>query len=466
MAFQFPWTNFHELNLDWFLSKFKQFANNYLGTTATAESVPFGTPPSVTVTGGDLDDDTDIVDPFTFNFKIPAGQPGVQGVPGAPGAPGQDGFSPIATVTKSGDVATITITDAQGTTSATISDGGDGTTTINKQVAGEILAITDAKPRLPLSLVVNIPYQSDGISSFTMRFHKRNMLCLTGTATNAGLTYTPQADGSVNVSGISTGNSRYGYWGATSYQNTNNLYNLPAGTYSFFVWSQNINNYTPFGLHIYKGSSSTKIADTDTNVVSFTTANAEIARVNSQFSSGIDFSSPRTINVFLGVGANLSINDWDAPATTHDELSVNLGQSIYGGTVDLVAGKVTSLYDSAGNLLATPVEFDISVTLPALFEGANTIWTSVVSSSLDMIYEADFPTVFLEDQKRQDMNLAYVESSDIASRNYAVNQYFINSSGVLCRITSAVVADSTLINGTNYTVVTGGLANDLYTLLS
>lgn len=73
MAFQFPWTNFHELNLDWFLSKFKQFVNNFLETTATAESVPYGTLPSVTVTGGSLDDDTDIVDPFNFHFKIPAG---------------------------------------------------------------------------------------------------------------------------------------------------------------------------------------------------------------------------------------------------------------------------------------------------------------------------------------------------------------------------------------------------------
>lgn len=73
MAFQFPWTNLHELNLDWFLSKFKQFTNNFLETTATAESVPYNAQPSVTVTGGELDDDTDIVNPFNFHFKIPAG---------------------------------------------------------------------------------------------------------------------------------------------------------------------------------------------------------------------------------------------------------------------------------------------------------------------------------------------------------------------------------------------------------
>ena len=71
MAFQFPWTNLHELNLDWFLSKFKQFINDYLGTTATVELIPTTEQPEVTVTGGTLDDDTDIVDPFTFNFKLP-----------------------------------------------------------------------------------------------------------------------------------------------------------------------------------------------------------------------------------------------------------------------------------------------------------------------------------------------------------------------------------------------------------
>lgn len=76
MAFQFPWTNLHELNLDWFLSKFKQFTNNYLETTATVELIPTTEDPEVTVTGGTLDDDTDIVDPFTFNFKLPISQSG------------------------------------------------------------------------------------------------------------------------------------------------------------------------------------------------------------------------------------------------------------------------------------------------------------------------------------------------------------------------------------------------------
>lgn len=166
MAFQFPWTNLHELNLDWFLSKFKQFTDNYLATTATAESVPYTDAPSVTVTGGELDDDTDIVDPFTFNFKIPAGAQGEQGVQGVPG---QDGFSPIATVTKTGTVATITITDVNGTTTTTISDGEVTQAQLDTKapailptVSGSVANFSDGADDMPMSELMAdiVPVQS------------------------------------------------------------------------------------------------------------------------------------------------------------------------------------------------------------------------------------------------------------------------------------------------------------------
>ena len=50
----------------------------------------------------------------------PAGRDGVDGTNGA------DGYSPSASVSKTGDTATITITDKGGTTTATITDGQDG----------------------------------------------------------------------------------------------------------------------------------------------------------------------------------------------------------------------------------------------------------------------------------------------------------------------------------------------------
>lgn len=51
---------------------------------------------------------------------------GQKGDKGDKGDSGVDGFPPIATVTKSGDVATISITDKNGTTTATVKDGADG----------------------------------------------------------------------------------------------------------------------------------------------------------------------------------------------------------------------------------------------------------------------------------------------------------------------------------------------------
>ena len=58
---------------------------------------------------------------------------GPQGIQGIQGVAGNDGFSPTAAVSKSGSVATITITDKNGTTTATVSDGTNGTNGTNGQ---------------------------------------------------------------------------------------------------------------------------------------------------------------------------------------------------------------------------------------------------------------------------------------------------------------------------------------------
>ena len=53
------------------------------------------------------------------------GETGAQGEKGEKGDTGADGFSPTATVVKSGSVVTITITDKNGTTTATLTEGAD-----------------------------------------------------------------------------------------------------------------------------------------------------------------------------------------------------------------------------------------------------------------------------------------------------------------------------------------------------
>ena len=68
----------------------------------------------------------------------PQGEQGIQGIQGNPGAkgdkgdkgdpgsPGADGVSPTVAVSKSGKVTTVSITDKNGTKTATINDGADG----------------------------------------------------------------------------------------------------------------------------------------------------------------------------------------------------------------------------------------------------------------------------------------------------------------------------------------------------
>lgn len=59
--------------------------------------------------------------------KGDTGEKGDKGDPGAAGAKGEPGYSPTVTVSKTGKVTTITITDENGVHTSTINDGMDGT---------------------------------------------------------------------------------------------------------------------------------------------------------------------------------------------------------------------------------------------------------------------------------------------------------------------------------------------------
>lgn len=331
MAFQFPWTNFHELNLDWFLSKFKQFTDNYLGTTATAESVPYTDAPSVTVTGGELDDDTDIVDPFTFNFKIPAGQPGAQGEQGVPGVPGQDGFSPIATVTKSGGVATITITDKNGTSTTTISDGTVSIDQLNTKapaiiptVSGSLANFSDGADNLPMSeLMVVITANQSGSGDPA----PDNIRPITGW-TGAIVTRTGK-----NLWSFSTSYSPTGYQVFLN----NTPFDLKAGTYTFSA-VPNIasDNIVLYGNHADGSRTQLARLQASTNRSSMTSTITKdvvslfFASNGAGTISDIQLEYGSTATAFESYQSNTITVDWTANAGT-----------VYGGTIDVRTGVLT-----------------------------------------------------------------------------------------------------------------------------
>ena len=85
------------------------------------------------------------------------GEQGPQGIQGPAGANGADGFSPTATVTPTDTGATISITDLNGTTTANITNGTNGTNgqngadgfspiaTVTQTATGATISITDAQ---------------------------------------------------------------------------------------------------------------------------------------------------------------------------------------------------------------------------------------------------------------------------------------------------------------------------------
>ena len=80
---------------------------------------------------------TPTIDETTKHWMIGETDTGVV-AEGKDGTNGTDGVSPTITVTKEGSVATITCTDVNGTTTATISDGADGSSSGGSGSSGEV----------------------------------------------------------------------------------------------------------------------------------------------------------------------------------------------------------------------------------------------------------------------------------------------------------------------------------------
>lgn len=95
-----------------------------VGTTTTGQP---GTNASVTNSGTSS--------AAVLNFTIPRGERGETGAAGTNGTNGQDGYSPTATVVKNDHIAVITITDKNGTTTASVSDGSDATVTVDSALS-------------------------------------------------------------------------------------------------------------------------------------------------------------------------------------------------------------------------------------------------------------------------------------------------------------------------------------------
>ena len=93
--------------------------------------------------------------------KGDTGEQGLPGEKGEKGDTGADGFSPTATVVKSGSVVTITITDKNGTTTATLTEGANVDLTPY---------VTLAYANTTFATIANVAEQEERIANLSNQF--------------------------------------------------------------------------------------------------------------------------------------------------------------------------------------------------------------------------------------------------------------------------------------------------------
>ena len=128
------------------------------------------------------------------------GERGPQGEKGDTGSPGADGISPTVSVSKSGKITTIEITDKDGTKTITIKDGEDGKTYDDTEIRGEIEAKVSKVEGKGLSTndyTEEEKAKLAGLNNYTLPVASTNTLG----GVKAGENVNIGADGTLNVTG-------------------------------------------------------------------------------------------------------------------------------------------------------------------------------------------------------------------------------------------------------------------------
>ena len=465
------------------------------------------------------------------------------------GQTGDDGYSPTANVSKTGKVATITITDKNGTTSAQVEDGTDGIDGISPSVSvtditgGHRVVITDkdgaksfdvedgatgATPNLTIGTVETLDPTDDATATITgtpenpvlnlgipqgeqgeVTFEEFYKAFPTDTASGAIASFTDGADDlplkslvvDINpVQDLSHGDPSpenicpISGWTGCKVQRTgknlcdaNNLASTPtpigdrhgvtiskAGTYTIhsdavgmgnaYIYAYPVNADGTYGALKYIVAGTVRTATTITITDGVKLIVVDAARANSMAASKALFESWQ-IQIELG-----SIATPYEPYTGRS-ITINLGQTVYGGKLDVLSGELTvypyyASYNGetlTGEWISDRDKY-VSGTTPTIgaqvvnigaqgvtvqlephevesLYGVNNLWAD--SGDTEVEYRAD-TKLFIE-------RLTAPDSADmIADSNITSGQYFMVGNS-LYKATANIANGSAIIVGTNCT---------------
>ena len=237
--------------------------------------------------------------------------------------------------------------------------------------------ISDGADGIPVkSLVLDLDYASGGISSVKFTHCRKNLVRLSGTNSTAyGMKYTFDYDaGTLTLNGKRSAN---GTWALASLS-------LPLGTYAISCKNETDDFYlrvTEDGTRIAWGGGPS----------SFTVESGHTYALDLFVRGDVQATNlVLTPMIVVGSTADNNAEPFEGLITEID-LS-QLSDTIYGGTLDLINGVLTSTKASDGTALATPVKYNLAKYPVRTYYGVNNIWSDNGDTAIE--YRAD-PTLYI-----------------------------------------------------------------------
>ena len=396
---------------------------------------------------------------LTFTDGTSYTTPSIRGAQGAQGNPGADGYSPTATVSKSGSVVTITITDKNGTTTSTVEDGATGATgatpvisigTVSTLAPGSdataTMDTTDPEhPVLSLGIPEGEPGEVTEAELSAVADSKADVI--TDTASGAIASFADGANNkpviSLQVDNQATKLTRCGKnlfdKDSVTISDISPVYNSSgeqlSGTRKGFIYNLPAGTYT---LHIEYLSSTyiyVNVLDSQNQFVDFASLSTTSIR------------EPRTITI--GAGEHLVI----FRASSSGAFSIEDAKlQIETGTVSTA----TEQYTGKTYTLTNGVPSETVTTLL----GFNNFFADVGNTSIT--YPADTKLYINKTQKLLELIItANRENGMTATKAYSSGDLLIVN-GTLYKATTSIANGATLTVGTNVTATT--IASELATL--
>lgn len=204
-------------------------------------------------------------------------------------------------------------------------------------VSGSIVSFSDSAEVGLKACKVTIPASLSGVSSVNVERAGKNLMLLYTRASNNGVSYSINSDGSLHREGTASGNS-FNNGNATNYANC--PYKFKAGAYTLTV-SGNIGNntYVQIGIFTASGASFPAQGITGEGSKTFTVSEDFGAWYYCKLNNGITVND----NVFIWLQAgdtSSAYEPYEAPKT----YAAALGRTVYGGEADIVNGSGTENY--------------------------------------------------------------------------------------------------------------------------